>query len=219
MPSARGLAARCAGARASPRGLTVATAESCTGGLVAHAITANAGSSGYFVGGVVSYSNEAKTDAAGRPDELIDEHGAVSAQVAVRWRRRPRARSARTSAVAVPGSPGPDGGTAEKPVGLVYIAVADRARRATSDGSWDRRPRGEHRGQRGARRSTLARRVGDRLARRRRDAHRGRDRARASRPPGPARPIRPGTRIHVLGVGGAASAGAALHAARRRARS
>jgi PncC family amidohydrolase len=113
-------------------GLTVATAESCTGGLVAHAITANAGSSGYFVGGVVSYSNEAKHELIGVPNELIAEHGAVSPEVATAMAVGVRDRLGADLGVAVTGIAGPDGGTAEKPVGLVYIGLADRAGRLES---------------------------------------------------------------------------------------
>ncbi len=106
-------------------GLTVATAESCTGGLVAHAITSNPGSSGYFVGGVVSYSNAAKRDLLGVGEDMLASHGAVSAQVAVAMAAGAAERLGADIAVAVTGVAGPDGGSADKPVGLVYIAVHD----------------------------------------------------------------------------------------------
>ncbi|MFN8631809.1 MAG: CinA family protein [Chloroflexota bacterium] len=106
------------------RGLTVATAESCTGGLVAHLITEVPGSSAYFVGGVVSYSNEVKRSALCVPGDALEAHGAVSAQVALAMAEGARERLGATLAVSVTGVAGPDGGTAAKPVGLVYIAVA-----------------------------------------------------------------------------------------------
>jgi PncC family amidohydrolase len=107
-------------------GMTVTTAESCTGGLVAHAITGQPGSSGYFLGGVVSYSNAVKSEVLGVPADLIAVHGAVSAQVAVAMAAGVRARLASDLAVGVTGVAGPDGGSDDKPVGLVYVAVSDR---------------------------------------------------------------------------------------------
>ncbi len=106
-------------------GLTVATAESCTGGLVAHAITSQPGSSGYFVGGVVSYSDAVKTSQLGVPADLLAAYGAVSSEVAVAMATGARTRLAADLGVGVTGVAGPDGGTPEKPVGLVFIAVAD----------------------------------------------------------------------------------------------
>lgn len=106
------------------RGLSLATAESCTGGLVAHAITEVAGSSAYFRGGFVTYADEAKGDLLGVPAELLAAHGAVSAQVARAMAEGARARLGADVAVAVTGIAGPDGGTAEKPVGLTYVAIA-----------------------------------------------------------------------------------------------
>jgi PncC family amidohydrolase len=107
-------------------GLTVATAESCTGGLVAHAITSRAGSSGYFVGGVVSYSDEVKRSALGVPADILGQHGAVSAQVALAMAGGVRERLGSDIGIGVTGIAGPDGGSADKPVGLVYVAVNDR---------------------------------------------------------------------------------------------
>lgn len=108
-------------------GVTVATAESCTGGLVAHAITSQPGSSQYFVGGVVSYANEVKIAVVGVPEEVLATHGAVSAQVAIAMAGGVRERLGSDLGVGVTGVAGPDGGTAEKPVGLVYVAVSDAA--------------------------------------------------------------------------------------------
>ena len=109
------------------RSLTVATAESCTGGLVAHVITEIPGSSGYFLGGIVSYADQLKRDVLDVPAEMLAAHGAVSAQTAQAMARGARARLGAGLAVAVTGIAGPDGGTAAKPVGLTYVAVADAA--------------------------------------------------------------------------------------------
>jgi PncC family amidohydrolase len=106
------------------RGLTVAVAESCTGGLVAAAITEVPGSSGYFLGGVVSYADSAKGAILGVPDATVAGHGAVSAQVAVAMAAGAQARFGATLAVAITGVAGPGGGSASKPVGLTYVAIA-----------------------------------------------------------------------------------------------
>jgi nicotinamide-nucleotide amidase len=108
-------------------GLTVATAESCTGGLVAHLITEVPGSSAYLRGGVVAYADDVKRDALGVPADVLAAHGAVSAQVAVAMAEGVRARLGTDLAVAVTGIAGPDGGTAAKPVGLAYVAVVSAA--------------------------------------------------------------------------------------------
>jgi PncC family amidohydrolase len=108
------------------RGLTVAVAESCTGGLVADAITDIPGSSGYFAGGVVSYSNAAKEQLLGVGGDVLAAHGAVSAQVARTMAEGVRARFDADIGMAVTGIAGPDGGSDAKPVGLTYVAVADR---------------------------------------------------------------------------------------------
>ena len=106
------------------RGLTVAVAESCTGGLVAAAITEVPGSSGYFLGGIVSYADNAKAALLGVPKAMLAAHGAVSAQVAVAMASEVRARFDASLAIAVTGVAGPGGGSAAKPVGLTYVALA-----------------------------------------------------------------------------------------------
>jgi nicotinamide-nucleotide amidase len=105
-------------------GLKIVAAESCTGGLVAAALTSIAGSSDVFERGYVTYSNEAKEDALGVDPELIAEHGAVSKEVAVAMAGSALKYSRADIAVAVTGVAGPGGGTAEKPVGLVHFAAA-----------------------------------------------------------------------------------------------
>ena len=106
------------------RGLTVAVAESCTGGLVADAITDVPGSSGYFLGGVVSYSDAAKEALLDVPAEVLAAHGAVSAQVGRAMAEGARSRFSADLVAAVTGVAGPDGGSEAKPVGLTYVAVA-----------------------------------------------------------------------------------------------
>jgi nicotinamide-nucleotide amidase len=108
------------------RGLHLVTAESCTGGLIAAACTSIAGSSDWFERGVVSYSNEAKTDLLGVPAALITKHGAVSAEVARAMAEGALAHSSADLSLAVTGVAGPSGGTAEKPVGTVWLALARR---------------------------------------------------------------------------------------------
>jgi nicotinamide-nucleotide amidase len=119
-----GLAARL-GERCLERGLTVATVESCTGGLIGHVITEVPGSSAYYLGGFVTYSNAQKRASAGVGEDILAAHGAVSAQVALAMAAGGRYRTGADLAVSVTGIAGPDGGTAEKPVGLTYVAVAD----------------------------------------------------------------------------------------------
>jgi nicotinamide-nucleotide amidase len=106
------------------KGLTVALAESCTGGLVAATLTEVAGSSGYFLGAVVSYSNEAKAGLLDVPGAALDAHGAVSAQVARAMATGARARFGAVLAASVTGIAGPDGGSPAKPVGLTYVGLA-----------------------------------------------------------------------------------------------
>jgi nicotinamide-nucleotide amidase len=113
------------------RGYTLATAESCTGGLLAGRITDVPGSSEYFLEGVVSYSNEAKINLLGVPKKLIETHGAVSEQVAGAMAAGIRKRAGSTFGISVTGVAGPGGGSPEKPVGLVYIALADDSQTTT----------------------------------------------------------------------------------------
>lgn len=106
--------------------LTIATAESCTGGLLAARLTQRPGSSAYLLGGLVVYSNEAKQELAGVPAQLIENVGAVSAEVAAALAVGVRARLDADIGVGITGIAGPGGGSADKPVGLVYICAAGR---------------------------------------------------------------------------------------------
>jgi len=108
------------------RGMTVSLAESCTGGYIMKLLTDVAGSSRYLAGGVVAYSNEIKTSQLGVPRETIDRYGAVSEQTARLMAEGVRRAVGSTLGIGVTGIAGPDGGTPEKPVGLVYIALAGR---------------------------------------------------------------------------------------------
>ena len=110
------------------RGWHVATAESCTGGLVAGALTAIAGSSDVVERGFVAYSNEAKSELLGVPAETIASHGAVSAETTAAMAEGAVARAPVDLAVSVTGVAGPGGGSAEKPVGLVIFGLARRGR-------------------------------------------------------------------------------------------
>jgi nicotinamide-nucleotide amidase len=115
------------GALLAARGLTLATAESCTGGLVGAKLTAVPGSSRYYLGGAVAYSNDAKQALLDVPGELLQRHGAVSAEVARAMAEGARRRFGAELAVSTTGISGPDGGTPEKPVGLVYVGFASPA--------------------------------------------------------------------------------------------
>lgn len=106
------------------RGLSVATAESCTGGLIAERMTDVPGSSAYFLGGIVAYSNAAKVALLGVSEALLESEGAVSEPVVRAMAEGARARFGSDFGVATSGISGPDGGTKEKPVGLVWIALA-----------------------------------------------------------------------------------------------
>jgi len=106
------------------RNATLAAAESCTGGLLAERLTSISGSSRYFLGGAVVYSNELKTEFADVPADLITKHGAVSAEVAVAMAEGIRKRCKATFGVGITGVAGPTGGTPDKPVGLVYHALS-----------------------------------------------------------------------------------------------
>lgn len=108
----------------SQQRLTLAVAESCTGGLVGHRITNVSGSSAYFTGGVITYSNLAKERLLGVPHETLVEHGAVSEATALAMAQGARRLFATDLALSVTGIAGPTGGTPEKPVGLVFIGLA-----------------------------------------------------------------------------------------------
>ena len=119
-------AARALLEQARARGLRIATAESCTGGLIAAALTAIPGSSDVVERGFVTYSNEAKTEMLGVPAELIARKGAVSMEVALAMAEGALRHARADVVVAVTGVAGPGGGSEAKPVGLVHIAVARR---------------------------------------------------------------------------------------------
>ncbi|MFI5114619.1 MAG: competence/damage-inducible protein A [Terriglobales bacterium] len=106
------------------RSLTLAVAESCTGGLLAERITSLSGSSRYFLGGAIVYSNELKTQFASVPKALINKHGAVSREVAASMAEGIRQRCLSSYGIGITGVAGPTGGTEQKPVGLVYVALA-----------------------------------------------------------------------------------------------
>lgn len=112
------------GAALRERGLTMALAESCTGGLAGSLVTAESGSSAWFMGGLMTYANEAKRDLCGVPEALIVEHGAVSAPVAAALARGARERLRADWAASITGVAGPNGGSEAKPVGTVYIGVS-----------------------------------------------------------------------------------------------
>ncbi len=113
--------------------LTIATAESCTGGLVAALLTALPGSSAVFERGFVTYSNEAKADCLGIPAEFIARYGAVSTEVARAMAVGALEHSRADVAVSITGIAGPDGGSAQKPVGLVQFACARRGGNARAE--------------------------------------------------------------------------------------
>lgn len=117
-------------ASARAAGLKIATAESCTGGLIAGLLTGIAGSSDVFERGFVTYSNPAKTELLGVPETMLASHGAVSAEVARAMAEGALKHSRADLAVSVTGVAGPGGGSAQKPVGLVFIAVAHTGREA-----------------------------------------------------------------------------------------
>jgi nicotinamide-nucleotide amidase len=108
-------------------GKTLSVAESCTGGLIAQRLTEVSGSSAYFIEGAVTYSNEAKIRTLGVQREIIEAHGAVSQQTAEAMARGIRERAKTDFGISVTGIAGPNGGSAEKPVGLVFIGYADES--------------------------------------------------------------------------------------------
>jgi PncC family amidohydrolase len=124
------------GALLSQRGWTLAVAESCTGGLLGHLITNVSGSSAYFEGGIISYSNEAKERLLGVPHETLVEHGAVSEETALAMARGARRSLGTDMALSVTGIAGPTGGTPEKPVGLVYVGLAAEAAQLCDKHVW-----------------------------------------------------------------------------------
>ena len=119
-----GLAER-VGAACRSRKLTLATAESCTAGLVGHLLTEIAGSSDYFRGGLVTYADDVKESLAGISSDVLKAHGAVSAQVALAMAEGARTSLRSDLVVAITGIAGPDGGSPDKPVGLTYVAISD----------------------------------------------------------------------------------------------
>jgi len=130
------------GTMLTERGQTVGVAESCTGGLVCKRVTDISGSSAYFIAGLVTYSNAAKTMFLSVPEKDIARHGAVSESVARAMARGVRETAQTDIGLSVTGIAGPGGGTAEKPVGLVYMGLATKkkvfARRFVFEGN---RPR------------------------------------------------------------------------------
>jgi len=110
--------------KAAPDSPTVATAESCTGGLLGKMLTDIPGSSAYYRFGWVTYANEAKEKLLGVPEEILAQHGAVSEAVVRAMAEGARARANSTYALSISGIAGPDGGTAEKPVGTVWFGLA-----------------------------------------------------------------------------------------------
>jgi PncC family amidohydrolase len=119
------------------RKLKLATAESCTGGLVGHRLTNVPGSSGYLEGGVIAYSYEAKERLLGVHHDTLYEHGAVSAETALEMARGVRKALGADIGIAVTGIAGPGGGLPGKPVGLVYIALSARTYERVEHFSWD----------------------------------------------------------------------------------
>jgi nicotinamide-nucleotide amidase len=107
------------------RGLTLGTAESCTGGMLAERLTRVSGSSRSYTGGAIVYSNNLKTAFAEVPAKLIEKHGAVSEEVARALAAGIRKETGASLGVGITGIAGPTGGTEEKPVGLVYVALCD----------------------------------------------------------------------------------------------
>lgn len=129
--------ARKVGRALEARDLTLAVAESCTGGQLGDRITEVPGSSSYFLGGVISYSNEAKTDILGVGKALLRSKGAVSEDVAVEMAKGVRELFGAGVGVGVTGIAGPTGGTPSKPVGLVFIAVSSSDRTVCTRNNFD----------------------------------------------------------------------------------
>lgn len=148
------------GAACRALGVTIATAESCTGGLVAHLLTEVPGSSTYYRGGLVTYANDVKVALADVPLSVLEAHGAVSAQVAVAMAEGTRRRMGVDLAVAVTGVAGPGGGTAAKPVGLTYVAIADSLGDDVRRHLWEEDRSGNKRSSAAAALALLAERIG-----------------------------------------------------------
>lgn len=108
------------------KNITLSTAESCTGGLLGSIITSVSGVSSIYGYGFITYANEAKEEILGAPHETLEQYGAVSYQTACAMAKGARLKSGSHIAVSITGIAGPGGGTAEKPVGLVYIAISDK---------------------------------------------------------------------------------------------
>lgn len=106
------------------RGLTLATAESCTGGGLSRLLTTIPGASAFFIGGIIAYQNNVKKDFLGVPEQTLAYHGAVSSSTAIAMAEGCRDRFNTDIAVSITGIAGPGGGSAKKPVGLVFLAVA-----------------------------------------------------------------------------------------------
>ncbi len=119
------------------RGMTLAVAESCTGGLLAHMVTDVPGSSDYFLGGVVAYANSVKREVLGVREETLDKYGAVSAETAREMAAGVRRLLGADVAVGITGIAGPGGGTPEKPVGLVYIGMSTPDGEMVERHEWD----------------------------------------------------------------------------------
>jgi PncC family amidohydrolase len=119
------------------RGLTLATAESCTGGLIGHLLTQVPGVSRAYLGGLISYADRVKVEQLGVAGDVVERHGAVSAQVCVAMAEGVRRVLRSDVAVAVTGIAGPDGGSPDKPVGLTYVAVADERGNDVRRHRWD----------------------------------------------------------------------------------
>lgn len=119
------------------KGLTIALAESCTGGKLGDMITEVAGSSDYFMGGVISYSNRAKIELLGVKKSVLETKGAVSKEVALQMAEGARVRLHADIGVGITGIAGPSGGSKMKPVGLVYIAVSSEKRAVCTKNQFD----------------------------------------------------------------------------------
>ena len=190
------------------RGLTLTTAESCTGGLIGYMLTEIAGSSDYYVGGLVSYSNGLKERELGVTGRTLEQHGAVSAQTCVAMAEGARRSFGADVAIAVTGIAGPGGGTDAKPVGLMYVGGGGRRRPRGAAHVWDGDRHGNKLRERGGGAAAARWWIEATMTRLAADIGAG---------PGAgarARPIRAGERIHVVGAAGAGASAAVLLAHR-----